>query len=47
MDQRKKVSPPELNISGIESPNHKYGGQKKNKGDSRGAVEDVYYSKDE
>ena len=47
MDQRKKVSPPELNISGVESSNHKYGGQKKHKGDSRGAVEYMYYSKEE
>ena len=47
MDQSKKVSPPELNISGVESSNHKYGGQKKHKGNSRGAVEYVYYSKEE
>ena len=41
MNQSKKVSPPELNISGVESSNHKGGGQKKHKGVSGGAVEDV------
>ena len=41
IDQSKKVSPPNLNISGVESSNHKGGGQKKRKGGSRGAVEDV------
>ena len=47
IDQRKKVSPPELNISGVESSNHKGVGQKKRKGGSGGAVEYVYYSKEE
>ena len=47
INQIKKVSPPELNISGVESSNHKQGGQKKCKGVSGGAVEDVYYSKEE
>ena len=41
IDQIKKVSPPELNISGVESSNHKVGGKKKRKGGSGGAVEDV------
>ena len=39
--QSKKVSRPELNISGVDSSNHKGGGQKKRKGVSGGAVEDV------
>ena len=47
IDKSKKVSAPDLNISGIESSNHKVGGQNKRKGGSGGAVEDVYYSKDE
>ena len=46
-NQRKKVSPPELNILGVESSNHKGRGQKKRKGDSGGAAEEVYYSKEE
>ena len=41
IDQVKKVSSPEMNISGVESSNHKGGGQKKRKGGSRGALEDV------
>ena len=41
IDKSKKVSPPELDISGVESCNHKGGGQKKRKGRSGGAVEDV------
>ena len=47
IDQSKKVSPPELNISGVDSSNHKGGGKKKRKGGSGGAVEYVYYSKEE
>ena len=47
IDQSKKVSPPELNILGVESYNHKQGGQKKRKGGSGGDVEDVYYFKEE
>ena len=43
IDQKKKASPPELNISGVDSSNHK-GGQNKLKGSSVGAVEYVYYS---
>ena len=43
----KTVSPPELNISGKESSNHKGGEQKRHKGGSGGSVEDVYYSKEE
>ena len=46
INQSKNVSPPDLNISGIESYNRK-GGQKKRKGGSGGAVEDMYYSKEE
>ena len=46
IDQSKKVSPPEMNISGVESYNHKGGGKKKLKGDSGGAVEDMYYFKE-
>ena len=38
IDQRKKVSPPDLNIYGVESSNHKGGGQKNFKGGSGGAV---------
>ena len=38
--QRNNISSPDLNISGLESSNHKEGGQKKR-------VEDVYYSKEE
>ena len=45
--QRKKVSPPELNISGVDSSNQKVGGQKKRKVGSGGYVEDVYYYKEE
>ena len=45
IDQIKKLSPPELNISGVESSNHKVGGQKKRKGGSEVPVEDVHYSK--
>ena len=45
INQINKVSPPELNISGVESFNHKLGEQKKRKGGSGGSVEDVYYSK--
>ena len=41
IDQSKKVSPTELNISGVDSSNHKGRGQKKRKGGSGGAVEDV------
>ena len=41
INQRKKVSLLELNISGVESSNHKGGGQKKHKGGSGRAVEDV------
>ena len=37
----KKVSPPDLNISGVYSSNHKGGGQEKRKGGSGEAVEDV------
>ena len=40
INHSKKASPPELNISGVESSNHKVG-QKKLKGSSGGAVEDV------
>ena len=47
IDQVKKVSSPEMNISGVESSNHKGGGQNKLKGGSGGAFEDVYYSKEE
>ena len=36
-----------MNISGVDSSNHKGGEQKKRKGRSGGAVEDVYYSKEE
>ena len=43
----KKAYPPEMNISGVESYDHKGGGQKKCKGGSGGAIEDVYYSKEE
>ena len=46
-DQIKKYSPPELNISGVESSNHKRVVYKKRNGGSGGAVEDVYYSKEE
>ena len=46
IDRNKKVSPPELNISGVELSNHKGGGQKKRKGGSGGSVEDVCYSKE-
>ena len=45
IDQSKKVSPPELNISGVELSNHEGGGQKKRKGGNGGVVEDVYYFK--
>ena len=45
IDKSKKVSTPDLNISGVESSNQKGGGQKKRKGGSEGAVEDVYYFK--
>ena len=46
-DQSKKVSPPELNISGVGSYNHKVRDEKKKrKGGSRGASEDVYYTKE-
>ena len=41
IDQRNKVCPPALNISGVDSSNHKLEGQKKRKGGSGGAVEDV------
>ena len=34
IDQSKKVSPTDLNISGVESSNHKEGGEKKRKGSS-------------
>ena len=47
IDKSKKLSPPELNILGVESSNHKGGVKNKRKGDSGGAVEDVYYSKEE
>ena len=47
IDQSKKVSPTELNISGVESSNHKWGRQKKKNGGSGGDVDDVYYSKEE
>ena len=47
IDQSKKVSPPNMNISGLESSNHKGGVQKKHKGGSGGAIEYVYYSKEE
>ena len=43
IDQSKKVSPTDMNISGVESYNHRGGGQNKRKGGSGGAVEDVYY----
>ena len=46
INQSKKVYPLELNISGVESSDHKGGGQKKRKGCSGGAVEYVYYSKE-
>ena len=39
IDHSKKVSPPELNVSGVKSSHHKEGGQKKRKGGSGGAVE--------
>ena len=45
IDQSKKVSPPELNIPGVDSSKHKVVGQKKRKGCIGGAVENVYYSK--
>ena len=45
--QSKKVSPTDMNISGVESSNNKQGGQKKRKSGSGGAFEDVYYSKEE
>ena len=41
INQSKKVSPPDMNISGVESYNHKGVGQKKCKGVSGVAVEDV------
>ena len=41
IDQIKKVYPPEVNISGVDSYDHKGGGQKKRNGSSGGAVEDV------
>ena len=47
IDQSKKISPTELNISGVESSNHKGGEHEKRKGGSGGAVEYVYYSKEE
>ena len=47
INKSKNVSPPELNISGVESSDHRGGGQKKRKGDSGGAFEDVYYSNKE
>ena len=47
IDHSKKVSPPEMDISGVESFDHKGGGHKKRKVGSGGAVEDVYYSKEE
>ena len=43
INQSKKVSPTELNISGVESSNHKGVGQTKCKSGSGGAAEDVYY----
>ena len=43
IDQSNNFSPPELNISGVESYNHKGGGQKKRKCGIGGAVKDVYY----
>ena len=43
IDHIKKVSSSEVNISGVDSSNQKVGGQKKLKGGSVGAVEDVYY----
>ena len=46
IDQSKKFSPPEMNILGLNSYNHKGGGKKKRKGDSGGYVEDMYYSKE-
>ena len=45
-DRSKKVSLPELNISVVESSNHKGRVQKKLKVVSGRAVEDVYYSKE-
>ena len=47
INQSKKVSPTEMNISGVESSNHKGEGQKKRKAGSGGAVGEVYYSKEE
>ena len=47
INKSKKVSPPELNISGVDSSNHKGGVKKKHKGGSVGDIEDVYYSKEE
>ena len=46
INQSKKVSTHELNITGVESYNHKGRGHKKRKGGSGGSVEDVYYSKE-
>ena len=43
INQSKKVSPTELNISGVESSNNKGGGYNKRKGGSGGDVGDVYY----
>ena len=41
IDHIKKVYPPDMDILGAESSNHKGGGQKKRKGGSVGGVEDV------
>ena len=46
INQSKKVSSPDLNISGVESSNHNGGVHKKHKGGIGGEVEDVYYSKE-
>ena len=47
INQRYNVSPPEMNILGVESYNHKVGEQKKLNVGSGGAVEDMYYFKEE
>ena len=47
INHSKKVSPTQLNISRVESSNHKGGGHKKHKGGSGGSVEDVQYFKEE
>ena len=40
----KNLSPPDMNISGVEPYNQKGGGQNKHKGRRGGAVKDVYCS---